>query len=100
MQVIKLKLSINKFQIEGEYTGNCMFAGLAIYQEQREDLLLCTNRSLWVNKTITVTGNQQSIVSKSRYVILVLYNIRKYTTACGHFQHHNIKMCWNTDKSL
>ena len=62
-----------------------MFAGLAIYQEQREDLLLCTNRSLWTNKTITITGNQQSIVSKTSYIILVLYDLEKYTSAVATF---------------
>ena len=60
----QVEFSINKFHIEGEYTGNCMFAGLAIYEEQREHLLLCTSRSLWANKTITKIGNHQSIVSK------------------------------------
>ena len=81
----QVELSINKIQIEGEYMGNCMFAGLAIYEEQREDLLLCTNRSLWENRTITVTGNHQSIVSKMRYVILVFYYMTNYTTVVATF---------------
>ena len=50
----QVELLLTKFQIDGEYAGNCMFAGLAVYQEQREDLLFCTNRSLWTNKTITI----------------------------------------------
>ena len=62
-----------------------MFAGLAIYEEQREHLLLCTCRSLWANKTITKIGNHQSIVSKTRYVILVLYYMRNYTTVVATF---------------
>ena len=62
-----------------------MFAGLAIYEEQREDLLLCTNRSLWANKTITKIGNHQSIVSKTRYMILILYYMRNYTIVVATF---------------
>ena len=81
----QVQLSITKLQIDGEYKGNCLFAGLAIYQEQREDLLLCTNRSLWTNKTITITGNQQSFVSKTSCVILVHYDMRKYTKAMVTF---------------
>ena len=76
---------MTNLQINEGYKGNCLFAGLAIYQEEREDLLLCTNRSLWTNETITITGNQQSIVSETSCVILVLYDMEKYTSAVATF---------------
>ena len=67
-------------KITGEYSGNCRFGGLAIYQGEREDMLFCSNRSLWNKEIINVTGHQQTITSKSNNLTIVLFATTNYTS--------------------
>ena len=61
--------------IEGEYKGNCLFAGLAIYQNFREDIRFCSNRSFWNG-----TSDTKHTISPSDNMSLVIYAIKYYTT--------------------
>ena len=81
-----VQLSLNKYQIQGSYKGNCLFAGLAIYQGLKEDLLLCSNRTLWTEKTMNITENQQSVVSSTSQIMLVLYSVRYFTMSKAFFK--------------
>ena len=74
-----VQLTINELQIDGEYKGNCLFAGLAIYQGHREDLLFCANNSLWDKDIINITGSQQRIISEGNSMTIVLYSVRNFT---------------------
>ena len=76
-----IQVTFNMLQITGEYRGNCRFAGLAIYQGQREDLLFCSNRSLWDKEIINITGHQQTFISNSNNLTIVLFSVKTYTLA-------------------
>ena len=71
-----MKVTITRLNIEGEYKGNCLFAGLAIYEGVREDLLLCSNRSIWNSNT----RDTNHTLSPTHDMSLVLYSIENYTS--------------------
>ena len=73
-------MSLPKLQFEGECEGNCLYGGLAIYQDQKEIIQFCTNRTLWTDEALTTTKSQQSFVSSSNSISVVLYSIRYYTS--------------------
>ena len=66
--------------IEGEYKGNCMFAGLAIYQDLREEIHFCSNRSFCNSNTTDRTKDTNHTISPSDNMSLVIYDIKNYTT--------------------
>ena len=73
-------MTIARLAIEGEYKENCLFAGFSIYQNLREDIRFCSNRSFWNgNKTDRTTGTKHTI-SPSDDMILVIYAIKYYTS--------------------
>ena len=71
-----MEVTITRLNIEGEYRENCLFAGLAIYEGVREDLLFCSNRSFW-NSNIRDTNHT---ISPKDDMSLVLYSIENYTS--------------------
>ena len=66
--------------IEGEYKENCLFAGLAIYERLREDILFCSNRSFLNNNTAGRWKDTNHTISPSDDMSLVIYTIKNYTT--------------------
>ena len=66
--------------IEGEHKENCLFAGLAIYQGLREDILFCSNRSFWNNNTADRRKDANHTIAPSDDINLVIYAIKNYTT--------------------
>ena len=75
-----VEVTITRLIIEGEYKGNCLFAGLAIYRGIREDLLFCSNRSFWNSNTRDSIKNTNHTISPIDDMSLVLYSIEKYTS--------------------
>ena len=73
-----VEVAITRLTIEGEYNGNCLFAGLAIYGGIREDLLFCSNRSFWNMETRYSTKNISHIISPTDDMRLVLYSLENY----------------------
>ena len=71
-----MQLTITRLTIEGEYKGNCLFAGLAIYEVVREDLLFCSNRSFWNSNT----RDTSHTISPKDDLSLVLYSFENYTS--------------------
>ena len=71
-----VQLTITRLNIEGNYKGNCLFAGLAIYEGVREDLLFCSNRSFWNSNT----RDTSHTISPTDDMSLVLYSFEKYTS--------------------
>ena len=71
-----MQLTITRLTIEGDYKGNCLFAGLAIYEVVREDLLFCSNRSFWNSNT----RDTNHTISPTDDMSLVLYAIENYTS--------------------
>ena len=72
-------MTITKLTVEGEYKENCLFAGLAIYQGLREDILFCSNRSFWNSNTTDRTKETHHTITASNDMSLVIYAIRNYT---------------------
>ena len=64
-------MTITRLNIEGEYKRNCLFAGLAIYEGVREDLLFCSNRSFWNSNT----RDTNHTISPKDDMSLVLYSL-------------------------
>ena len=71
-----VEVTITKLNIEGEYKGNCLFAGLTIYEGVREDLLFCSNRSFWNSNT----RDTNHTLSPTDDMSLILYSIKNYTS--------------------
>ena len=71
-----VQVTITRLNIEGEYKGNCLLAGLAFYEGVREDLLFCSNRSIW-NSNRRDTSHT---ISPKDDLSLVLYSIENYTS--------------------
>ena len=76
-----VQVTVEQFIIEGQYKDNCLFAGLAVYERFREDLLFCSNRSFWTSKSIT----RRHVIPASNKLYLILYAIRNYTTVTASF---------------
>ena len=71
-----MKVTITRLNIEGEYKGNRLFAGFAIYEGVREDLLFCSNRRFWNSNT----KETNHTISPTHDMSLVLYSIENYTS--------------------
>ena len=71
-----MEVTITKLNIEGEYKGNCLLAGLTIYEGVREDLLFCSNRSFWNSNT----RDTNHTLSPTDDMSLILYSIKNYTS--------------------
>ena len=67
---------------EGEHIGNCLFAGLAVYQDLKENLLFCSNRSLESSKiTKTDTPKVTShVIPPFVDMNVVLYSFPNYAS--------------------
>ena len=70
-------MTITRLTIEGVQKGNCLFAGLAIYQGLREDIIFCSNRSFWNS---TTTNDTNHTLSPSNDMSLVSYSIKNFTS--------------------
>ena len=66
--------------VEGEYKENCLFAGLAIYQNFREEIRFCSNRSFWNSNITNRTTDTKHTISPFDDMSLVIYAIKNYTT--------------------
>ena len=73
-------MTITRLVIEGEYKENCLFAGLAIYERLREDILFCSNRSFWNNNPADTMKDTNHTISPSADMSLVIYAIKNHTT--------------------
>ena len=77
-------MTITRLAIEGEYKENCLFAGLAVYSGDREDILFCSNRSFWNSNTTDRTTDTKHTISPSDNMSLVIYDIKNYTTVSAY----------------
>ena len=75
-----MQVTITRLNSEGEYKGNCLFAGLAIYQAFREDLLLCSNRSFWSSNRAGTAKDANHIIPPINNMKLVLYSIKNFAS--------------------
>ena len=72
-------MTITRLAIEGKYKENCLFAGLAIYQRLREEILFCSNRSFWDSNPTDNIKDTYHTISPFNDMNLVIYDIRNYT---------------------
>ena len=75
-------MAITRLAIEGEYKENCLFAGLAVYSGDRQEILFCSNRS-FLNTTDRTTDTEHTI-SPTDNMSLVIYDIKNYTTVSAY----------------
>ena len=80
-----VEVTITRLAIEGEYKENCLFAGLAIYQSLREDILFCSNRSFWNSNMTNRIKDTNHTIAPSGDMTLVIYAIKNYTTILTSF---------------
>ena len=74
-----MQVAITRFTTEGEHKGNCLFAGLAFYENLDEKLLFCSNRSLW-KSNVTGTNNASHAIPPFVDMKLVLYSFPNYAS--------------------
>ena len=76
----QVQVTITRLTTEGEHKGNCLFAGLAIYQGFKENLLFCSNRSLWSSNTTGTSKDTSHVIPPFADMNVVLYSFPNYAS--------------------
>ena len=79
--MVQVRVQITRLTTEGEHKGNCLFAGLAIYEGLKENLLFCSNRSLWSSNKTDIAKEATHSIPPFADMNVVLYSFPKYASA-------------------
>ena len=71
---------MTRLATEGDYKRNCLFSGLAIYQGLNEQLLFCSNRSLWSSNITGIMKDTSHVIPSIVDMNVVLYSLPNYAS--------------------
>ena len=75
-----MQVTITRFTTEGDHKGNCLFAGLAFYQGLKENILFCSNRSLWSTNITGTSKGTGHVIPPFIDMSVVLYSFPNYAS--------------------
>ena len=75
-----MQVTITRLITEGENKENCLFAGLAIYQGLKENLLFCSHRSLRSSNITGTLKDANHVIPPFVDMNLVLYSFPNYAS--------------------